>query len=123
MKNTLLALGAVFGLILVGASGYGIGQSSADTVVKTETETVEVEVEVEVEKASQSCVDALDYAEDIIHTAAVGMSTAGDMIEAAGTFNVPALEAGTETLNSLTDEVDELNVLYFANASACRAAQ
>lgn len=121
MKNTLLALGAVFGLILVGASGYGIGQSSADTVVKTETETVEVEVEVE--KASQSCVNALDYAEDIIHTAAVGMSTAGDMIEAASTFNVPALEAGTETLSSLTDEVDELNVLYFANASACRAAQ
>lgn len=137
MKNTnrparrrILAIGIPVAALLI---GVGIGNSAAGGVpearVETKIETREVEVPVEkiVEKkvdvpvTPAACIAALDEAEALNQINIEAFGVVADMFDAASSFDVSGMNAGSAELDALQPKVASKVADYNEEATACRA--
>lgn len=117
---------ATFGLgVSIGSGAEDGAPATAEPVVKevkvevpgeTITETVEVEV------VPQSCLDALDDADDVMLLAAEGFDASSRGFYAAAEFDIASLEAATADLNGLAPQMRQSVDAYRATANQCRSA-
>lgn len=110
--------------------GVGIGTSAAggvpetpepEVITETETVTEEVEVEVEVERTPQSCLTAIDYAEEAIGYSSDIINTLSVGIEYYLDGDISGIEASTAQVESLTGDVERITPDYQAARDDCRS--
>lgn len=128
IRRRILAIGIPVATLL---AGVGIGTSATGGVpeprVETKIETREVEVPVEVEKivevevAPTACLTALDNADDLNAVNADAFAVVADMFDAASSFDVAGINAGSAKLDKLQPEVAAAAAAYREEADACRA--
>lgn len=118
------------GALVLMSLGFGMGQSAAGEEsstppvqaeapeVKTETKTVTEEVEVE--KTPQSCIDALDYGDELIGYFSEALESAADSMGYAMDFDWDSLDGETAKLEKLTPKVEEARSNYDTAAAECR---
>lgn len=123
------------GLALAFGVGAAAGSGSADdgapaTAPPPEEIVKEVEVPVEVVKTEtvevevvpQSCLDALDDADDVMLLAADGFDASSRGFYAASEFDVASLEAAAADLNGLAPQMSQSVDAYLVTANQCRSA-
>ena len=101
--------------IAIGSAATGSAEPTTKTETVTETETVEV--------APQSCLDALDAAEGLVHRGVVpAFDASADAMDAASRFDVAGINAATARMNRLTPRIERYVGDYNAAADSCRSA-
>ena len=129
-KKTLLAGAGVllFGII-IGSCGASGGTETTSTPAPTETETVEVpgpervvEKEVEVPVTPDSCLEALDLAEQGFDLASQTISIMNDALQAAANLNVAGIESATAQLEVLQPELESIVGPMNEAKAECRAS-
>lgn len=115
MKKTITTITAACALLTLAACGTGkANEAVANAPRPTVTITAPakpaptVTTTTEVQTVPQSCLDALDNADE-------GYGYAADAMTAAGNFDVPGINAAAAKLRDLAPT-------YNANKAACRAA-
>ncbi|MDQ0617313.1 hypothetical protein [Arthrobacter globiformis] len=107
---------AVAGLVL----GFGAGVGAKPEPVTVE-KVVEKEVPVVKEVTPPSCIEALDKAADLISTISQLGPIGGEAIGAAGDRDPVALNAATQKMKDLKDELDAQKQPLGTVVSECRA--
>lgn len=114
------------GALVLMSLGFGMGQgASAEEAaepapVEAKTETVTETVTEEVEKTPQSCIDALDYSDELTGYFSEALGVAADSMEHATTFDWDALDEDTAELERLTPLVETARSNYDTAAAKCR---
>lgn len=108
----VVAPGLLSAALLTGcSSGALLAPSPAPTVTVTE--------EVSVSVVPQSCLDALDEADEMASIAGESMSVVVDIFEALERFDVDALNQGSEDLDAATARLEGLR--YAELRDECRS--
>jgi hypothetical protein len=115
-KRRLWRTRAVVIAATVGAL-IGIGAGAAtrpEPSTVTRTEAVEV--------APQSCLDALDLADEGFTYAGEAMGAASDGFDAASRFDVDGLNAASDRITAAGDKIQGITAAYQAAKADCRSA-
>lgn len=103
--------------------GVGIGTSDQpEPEVRTETKTVTKEVEVEVVKVPESCVAAIDGANETMAHLGDALVTASDGVMLAFNRDAAGMESLTADLDGIKASVDASRDQYIIDAADCKIA-
>ena len=106
MKKLAIALTALFALTACGGTGPDVSIKGSNS-----------------SEAPQSCLAALDMADEAMGIAADGFSTSTDMMGAIFDSDYMELESLTRDLDGLTDRMNEISPKYNKAKSDCRAGK
>ncbi len=142
-KPTMSKKAAIWSMVGICVVALGIGNVSAKSDTKTETKTevktvtsivtknvpgptktVTKTVTVpgpEIEKTPQSCLDALDTAQEIFSLAAQGFGAASDAIAAAASNDGFGIVDAGNTMQSLSGQITSKGESFTAAAAECRS--
>jgi hypothetical protein len=111
-RTRAVVIAAVVGALL------GIG---AGTAAQPEPSTV-TRIEGVLEVAPQSCLEALDLADEGFGYAGEALQASADGFDAASRFDVAGIEAATERIELAGDHVEGIITDYQAAKAECRSA-
>ena len=114
----LFALGGLTLGGLVGGSGDTTATMPSPMPAATVTTTASAEP---VEKTPQSCLDALDYADQGFEYAAKVLGYVEDAINAILSYDVARINRITDKVNGVSEKMGDLSPKYNAAKTDCRA--
>ena len=122
MKKTATAIISAATLLV----GIGIGSAAAgSTEAKVVTREVKSEPIVKTKTVTEtvvpdSCLTALDRADDLIDLATEGFGYSADAMGAAAIFDADGIDEATEKMGDLTPRIQAIGEKYVASRVSCQ---